>query len=115
MNDCAAAFTPPCLTNNCNGPFTRRVRRLSNRFSSEPSLTTLRSSKYLNNLIEEDHRGVKLRIGPMLGLKRFKTAAITIAGIELLRRIYKGQFNLGKLRLKDSCAPAVWNAVLSTR
>ena len=51
----------------------------------------------------------------MLGFKRFKNAAITIAAIELLRRIYKGQFNLGKLRLKDSRAPAVWNAVLSTR
>src|ERR1700688_4666166 len=48
--------------------------------------TKLRSSKYLNNLIEQDHRGVKLRIGPMLGFKRFETAAITIAGIELLRR-----------------------------
>src|SRR6202522_1768956 len=63
--------------------------------------TKLRSSKYLNNLIEQDHRGVKLRIGPMLGFKRFRTAAITIAGIEFLRRIHKGQFNLGKLRLKE--------------
>jgi transposase-like protein len=76
------------------------------------AVTTLRSSKYLNNLIEQDHRGVKLRIGPMLGFKRFRTAAITIAGIELLRRIHKGQFNLGKLRLKDRTTPAVWNAVL---
>ena len=48
--------------------------------------TRLRSSKYLNNLIEQDHRGVKLRIGPMLGFKQFRTAAIAIAGIELLRR-----------------------------
>jgi transposase-like protein len=38
--------------------------------------TNLRSSKYLNNLIEQDHRGVKLRIGPMLGFKRFRTAAV---------------------------------------
>src|ERR1700686_2341569 len=75
--------------------------------------TKVRSSKYLNNLIEQDHRGVKLRIGPMLGFKRFRTAAITIAGIELLRRIHKGQFNLGKLRLKDRSTPAVWNAVLA--
>ena len=77
------------------------------------AVTELRSSKYLNNLIEQDHRGVKLRIGPMLGFKRFRTAAITIAGIELLRRIHKGQFNLGKLRLKDRSTPAVWNAVLA--
>src|SRR5271167_1848094 len=75
--------------------------------------TNLRSSKYLNNLIEQDHRGVKLRIGPMLGFKRFRTAAVTIAGIELLRRIHKGQFSLGRLRLKDRSTPAAWSAVLA--
>jgi len=75
--------------------------------------TKLRSSKYLNNLIEQDHRGVKLRIGPMLGFKWFRTAAVTIAGIELLRRIHKRQFNLGKLRLKGRSTPTVWNAVLA--
>jgi transposase-like protein len=77
--------------------------------------TKVRSSKYLNNLIEQDHRGVKLRIGPMLGFKSFSTAAITIAGIELSRRILKGQFNLRGLRLKDRCTPAVWNAVLAAQ
>src|SRR5277367_6483382 len=76
-----------------------------------PEETKIRSSKYLNNLVEQDHRGVKLRLGPMLGFKRFRTAAVTIAGIELLRRIRKGQFNLGGLRLKDRSTPAVWNAV----
>jgi transposase-like protein len=35
-----------------------------------PMDTKVRSSKYLNNLIEQDHRGVKLRIDPMLGFKR---------------------------------------------
>jgi transposase-like protein len=54
--------------------------------------TPLRSSKYLNNLIEQDHRGIKFRTRPMLGFKNFESAAITIAGIELLRHIYKGQF-----------------------
>ena len=78
-----------------------------------PSDTKIRSSKYLNNLIEQDHRGVKLRIGPMLGFRWFKTAATVIAGIELLRRIYKGQFNLARLRLKDTSTPTVWNAVLA--
>jgi transposase-like protein len=80
-----------------------------------PADTRLRSSKYLNNLIEQDHRGVKLRIGPMLGFKRFKTAAITIAGIELLLRIRKGQFDLSRLRLRDQRAPAVWDAVLAAQ
>ena len=72
-----------------------------------PANTKLRSSKYLNNLIEQDHRDVKPSIGPMLGFKRFSTAAITIAGIELLRRIHKGQFNLRRLRLKDRSASAI--------
>ena len=78
-----------------------------------PAATTLRSSKFMNNQVEQDHRGVKLRLGPMLGFKRFETAAITIGGIELLRRIYKGQFDLGMLRLRDRSAPAVWNGVLA--
>jgi transposase-like protein len=79
-----------------------------------PEGLKLRSSKYLNNQIEQDHRGVKLRVGPMLGFKRFKTAAITIAGIELLRKIHKGQFDLSeRRRLKDRSAPAIWNEVLA--
>jgi transposase-like protein len=80
-----------------------------------PGDTKLRSSKYLNNLIEQDHRGVKLRIGPMLGSKRFRTAAITIAGIELLRRISKGQFSLARRPFQDRRAPAVWDAVLAAQ
>jgi transposase-like protein len=75
--------------------------------------TKLRSSKYLNNLIEQDHRGIKSRTGPMLGFKNFDCAATTIAGIELLHRIRKGQFALGSLRLKDQTVPALWNAVLA--
>ena len=73
----------------------------------------IRSSKYLNNLIEQDHRSIKLRLGPMLGLKRFQRASITIAGIELMHRIRKGQFKLGKLCIKDNRAPEIWNAVLA--
>jgi transposase-like protein len=74
--------------------------------------TKLRSSKYLN-MIEQDHRGVRFRIAPMLGLKTFKGAAVTIAGIELLHRIRKGQFDLGSLRVHGPVPPAIWTAVLS--
>ena len=77
-----------------------------------PADTKLRSSKYLNNLIEQDHRGVKQRIAVMLGFKGFRNAAITIAGIELMQRIRKGQFALGRLDGQGRVAPAVWNAVL---
>ena len=78
-----------------------------------PADTKVRSSKYLNNMIEQDHRGVKLRIDPMPSFKWITTAAIVIAGIELVRRIHKGQFNLARLRRKDRSTPAVWNAVLA--
>lgn len=78
-----------------------------------PADTEVRSSKYLNNLIEQDHRNIKSRTNVMLGFKRFRTAAVTLAGIELMHRIRKGQFNLAELHFKDSAAPEVWNTVLS--
>ena len=78
-----------------------------------PANTKLRSSKYLNNLIEQDHRGVKQRIAVMLGFKDFRHAAITIAGIELMHRIRKGQFGLGRRAVQRRTASAVWNAVLT--
>ena len=47
----------------------------------------------------------------MLGFKRFGNAAITIAGIELMHRIRKGQF-VPPANIKDAATPAVWNAML---
>lgn len=53
----------------------------------------LRQSKYLNNLIEQDHRAVKRRTRPMLGFKDFHCAAKLIAGIETMHMIKKGQLD----------------------
>jgi transposase-like protein len=72
----------------------------------------VRSSKYLNNLIEQDHRNVKSRTNVMLGFKRFRSAATTISGIELAHRIRGDQFDFSALGLKDTAAPSVSNAVL---
>ncbi len=47
------------------------------------SQAKVRTSKYLNNLVEQDHRKVKQRFYPMLGFKKFRNAAVTISGIEL--------------------------------
>ena len=77
-----------------------------------PEDTKVRTSKYLNNLVEQDHRNIKSRTNVMLGFKRFRSAAITISGIELIHRIRKGQFDLCALGHKDTAAPSVWNAVL---
>ena len=51
----------------------------------------VRQIKYLNNIIEQDHRFIKKRTKPMLGFKSFRSAKITIAGIENVRMIQKGQ------------------------
>ena len=77
--------------------------------------TKLSSSKYLNNIIEQDHRGVKARIGPMLGFKGFRRAKVTIASIELLHRIRKSRFNLSKLSKHAKTASVIWNAVRAAR
>ena len=58
-------------------------------------------------------RSVKLRLAPMLGLKNFRQAATTIAGVELMHRIRKSQFKLGKFPIKNKTAPEIWNAVLA--
>lgn len=51
----------------------------------------VRQNKYLNNIIEQDHRFIKKRTKPMLGFKSFRSAKITITGIENIRIIQKGQ------------------------
>jgi transposase-like protein len=72
-----------------------------------PHDTKVRSSKYLNNLIEQDHHHIKSRTNGMLGLRRVRGAATTISGMELMHRIRKGQFDLSALALKDIAAPSV--------
>ena len=51
----------------------------------------LRQSKYLNNIVEQDHRAIKRVTRPMLGFKTFRCARIIIAGIETMHMIRKGQ------------------------
>lgn len=51
----------------------------------------IRQIKYLNNLVEQDHRGIKRITNPMMGFKSFDSAGATLAGIELCRMLKKGQ------------------------
>ena len=51
----------------------------------------IRQIKYLNNLIEQDHRAVKRVTRPMMGFKNFNSASVTLAGIELCHMIKKEQ------------------------
>ena len=78
-----------------------------------PKRVQVRTSKYLNNRIEQDHRRIKQRLRPMLGLKSFQTAAVVIGGIELAEKIKKGQFKIGKLGGSTASMPDLWRAALA--
>ncbi|MCA9508730.1 MAG: IS6 family transposase [Myxococcales bacterium] len=51
----------------------------------------IRQKKYLNNIVEQDHRAVKRITRPMMGFKSFSSAKKTLAGIELIHMLRKGQ------------------------
>ncbi|QCP55018.1 IS6 family transposase [Trinickia violacea] len=51
----------------------------------------VRQNKYLNNIVEQDHRAVKRVIKPMMGFKDFRCARIILSGIEIMHIIRKGQ------------------------
>src|SRR6516225_2034608 len=56
----------------------------------------IRKIKYLNNIVEQDHRGVKRVTRPMLGFKAFDAAQSTLTGIELMHMLRKGQLEGGR-------------------
>jgi putative transposase len=56
----------------------------------------VRQIKYLNNIVEQDHRAVKRNTKPMMGFKSFRAATAVLAGIELMHMIRKGQLSAEK-------------------
>lgn len=66
------------------------------RYNEEHGTTiSIRQVKYLNNIVEQAHRGVKRITRPMLGFKSFEAAQGTLVGIELLHMIKKKQLRVG--------------------
>ena len=58
------------------------------------TLIIARQVKYLNNIVEQDHRAIKRVTRPMLNFKSFRAARNVLAGIELMHMIRKGQLML---------------------
>ncbi|TFG60703.1 MAG: IS6 family transposase [Nitrospirales bacterium] len=54
----------------------------------------IRQCQYLYNIIEQDHRRIKRKTRPMLGFKNFHAAQRTLAGIEVMAMIKKGQMKI---------------------
>jgi len=75
-----------------NGAGIKEVGKIFSRFGRTVKISIIRS-KYLNNIIEQDHRFIKRRTRPMLGFKSFTAAASTLDGIEAAQMIRKKQLH----------------------
>ena len=79
--------TPEKITIDKSGANTAAIEEYN---SDNEASIELRQVKYLNNVVEQDHRAIKRLTRPMLGFESFWSAAITLAGIELMHMIRKG-------------------------
>lgn len=70
------------------------INRMLRRFGCPIPIEMVRI-KYLNNIVEQDHRAIKKRIRQMLGFKSFASASATLEGIEVANMIRKGQMTPG--------------------
>ena len=64
----------------------------------------LRQSKYLNNIVEQDHRAIKRIVRPMMGFKSFPCARVILAGIETMHMIKKGQLDRPKAKASTAAS-----------
>ena len=81
---------PKVITVDKNPAYPPAVNELKND-KILPKNVNLRKIKYLNNVVEQDHRFIKRIISPMLGFRSFCTAIKTLKGIEIMHMIKKGQ------------------------
>ena len=88
--------TPEKITIDKSGANTAAIESYNKDHEAD---IEIRQVKYLNNIVEQDHRAVKRLARPTLGFKSFRSAAATLTGIQLMRMIRKGQLRTkGKLR-----------------
>ena len=86
----------PCRTYDPGGANTAAIESYNAAHDTE---IEIRRVEYLNNVVEQDHRAIKRQVRPMMGLKSFWSAAVTLAGIELMHMIRKGLLRAaGRLR-----------------
>ena len=81
---------PRVITVDKNAAYPAAIETLKKE-ETLPGTTELRQVKYLNNIVEQDHRNIKRIVKPMMGLKTFNSARRTLSGIEAMNMIRKGQ------------------------
>jgi transposase-like protein len=82
--------TPRVITVDQNAAYPVAIRELK-KDKTLKAETELRQRKYLNNIIEQDHRNIKRIVKPMMGFQSFNTARRTLRGIEAMAMLRKGQ------------------------
>ena len=82
---------PRTLTVDKDPSLSQSGRRYEKRRSAIAPRTCLRQCKYLNNIVEQDHRRIKRLVRPGLGFGSFHTARRTLAGFETMAMMRKGQ------------------------
>ena len=86
---------PRIINIDKSGANTTAIRTVNRRALSVKKIK-IRRVKYLNNIVEQDHRSVKRRIGITTGFKEFESAQRTLAGIEIVSIIRKDQIKDSK-------------------
>jgi hypothetical protein len=86
---------------------------VASRRSYAKRAVLVRKFQYLNNIGEQDHRAIKGRCRPMLGFRSYRTAAVTLAGIEFAHRIGKRQFKFGPGRWSCWSLRKQWDRALA--
>ena len=81
---------PQVITVDKNPAHTKAIKELK-AAKKLPEIVKLRQSKYLNNIVEQDHRGIKRLVKPGMGFGSFNTARRTIRGYEIMNMMRKGQ------------------------
>ncbi|MFJ8265937.1 IS6 family transposase [Peribacillus asahii] len=88
------ASKPRVITVDKNPAYPIAIEELKKE-KALPDRMQLRQQKYLNNIVEQDHRFIKKRVRSMLGLKTFRTAKQIICGVEAMHMLKKGQLQQG--------------------
>jgi transposase-like protein len=108
----ANRFRWPTAVNLDGNAASHRALRLLAEQDPRWKSVVVRCCRYLNNIVEQDHRAIKRRCASMLGLKSFRTAAITFSGIELANRIRKNQFSMGLGQCGAKSLKELWDRAL---
>lgn len=94
------AIKPTTITTDKHAPYIKAIKQLKDQ-KILPKRLIHRQCKYLNNVIESDHRRIKRIINPMLGFKSMLTSKRCISGIEAMAMIIKRQTHYLRLSIQE--------------